>query len=166
MRKAATLHQQSLLLREIGSDLIHLGDQSLELGPLTPGALTPLARLFHLARKHPEAPAHLRHLLGTGADRRARKGIEDRQLGDGPHEASLLVLAREAHERTDKRGNAVARRHLAIHEGAGAPLRLQMAVAYGSGAAALPGSALPTPAQINLDDVAVTSAWTRPEGEL
>jgi 1-phosphofructokinase len=47
-------------------------------------------------------------------------------------------------------------------EGAGAPLRLQMAVAYGSGAAALPGSALPTPAQINLDDVAVTSVWTRP----
>lgn len=42
-------------------------------------------------------------------------------------------------------------------EGAGAPGRLQMAVAYGSGAAALPGSAMPTPAQLNLDDVAVTS---------
>jgi 1-phosphofructokinase len=41
-----------------------------------------------------------------------------------------------------------------------------MAVAYGSGAAALPGSALPAPAQINLDDVAVTSVWTRPEGDL
>jgi len=51
-------------------------------------------------------------------------------------------------------------------EGAGAPLRLQMAVAYGTGAAALPGTALPSPAQINLDDVAVTSVWTRPEGEL
>ncbi|MGI9124981.1 MAG: 1-phosphofructokinase family hexose kinase [Mycobacterium sp.] len=49
-------------------------------------------------------------------------------------------------------------------EGANAPGRLQMAVAYGSGAAALPGSALPSPAQINLDDVAVTSVWTRPEG--
>lgn len=33
--------------------------------------------------------------------------------------------------------------------------RLQMAVAYGSAAAALPGSALPTPAQIHLDTVAV-----------
>ncbi|MGY4708248.1 1-phosphofructokinase [Mycolicibacterium sp. CBM1] len=41
--------------------------------------------------------------------------------------------------------------------GAHAPQRLQMAVAYGSAAAALPGSALPSPAQINLDDVAVTS---------
>lgn len=42
--------------------------------------------------------------------------------------------------------------------------RLAMAVAYGSGAAALPGSALPTPAQINLDDVAVTSVnGPRPE---
>ena len=41
--------------------------------------------------------------------------------------------------------------------GASAPLRLQMAVAYGSGAAALPGSALPSPDQINLDDVAVTA---------
>ncbi len=41
--------------------------------------------------------------------------------------------------------------------GAQAPQRLQMAVAYGSGAAALPGSALPSPAQIDLDDVAVTS---------
>lgn len=51
-------------------------------------------------------------------------------------------------------------------EGAGAPLRLQMAVAYGSGAAALPGSALPSPAQIDLDDVAVTSVWTRPESGL
>lgn len=40
--------------------------------------------------------------------------------------------------------------------GAHAPQRLQMAVAYGSGAAALPGSALPSPAQIDLDDVAVT----------
>lgn len=33
--------------------------------------------------------------------------------------------------------------------------RLQMAVAYGSAAAALPGSALPTPSQLNLDAVAV-----------
>ena len=41
--------------------------------------------------------------------------------------------------------------------GAQAPQRLQMAVAYGSAAAALPGSALPSPAQIDLDDVSVTS---------
>lgn len=41
-------------------------------------------------------------------------------------------------------------------EGADAPGRLQMAVAYGSGAAALPGSAMPAPAQLNLDDVVVT----------
>ena len=45
-------------------------------------------------------------------------------------------------------------------EGADAPLRLQMAVAYGSGAAALPGTALPSPGQINLDDVAVTAVST------
>ena len=52
-------------------------------------------------------------------------------------------------------------------EGAGAPGRLQMAVAYGSAAAALPGSAMPSPAQINLDDVSLTSVPTdpRPEGE-
>lgn len=41
--------------------------------------------------------------------------------------------------------------------GAEAPQRLQMAVAYGSAAAALPGSALPSPSQIDLGDVAVTS---------
>lgn len=41
--------------------------------------------------------------------------------------------------------------------GASAPERLQMAVAYGSAAAALPGSALPTPANVNLNDVVVTS---------
>ncbi|MEZ0354883.1 1-phosphofructokinase [Mycobacterium sp. SA01] len=41
--------------------------------------------------------------------------------------------------------------------GAEAPGRLQMAVAYGSAAAALPGSALPSPAQIDLDEVSVTS---------
>jgi len=40
--------------------------------------------------------------------------------------------------------------------GADPPRRLQMAVGYGSAAAALPGSALPTPAEVNLDDVAVT----------
>ena len=54
-------------------------------------------------------------------------------------------------------------------EGADAPGRLQMAVAYGSGAAALPGSAMPTPAQLNLDDVAVTDvspADPRTEGAL
>jgi 1-phosphofructokinase len=40
--------------------------------------------------------------------------------------------------------------------GATPPERLQMAVAYGSAAAALPGSALPSPAQIDLDAVRVT----------
>lgn len=37
------------------------------------------------------------------------------------------------------------------------PQRLQMAVAYGSAAAALPGSALPTPAQIDLNAVQVVT---------
>lgn len=41
--------------------------------------------------------------------------------------------------------------------GAEAPRRLQMAVAYGSAAAALPGSAIPSPAQIDLDAVRVVS---------
>ena len=42
---------------------------------------------------------------------------------------------------------------------------LQMAVAYGAAAAALPGSALPSPAQLNLDDVSVTAvAGPLPEG--
>ena len=41
--------------------------------------------------------------------------------------------------------------------GADAPARLQMAVAYGSAAAALPGSALPSPAHLHLDAVSVTS---------
>lgn len=42
--------------------------------------------------------------------------------------------------------------------GAPAPQRLQMAVAYGSAAAVLPGSALPTPSQIELDAVTVTAS--------
>jgi 1-phosphofructokinase len=46
--------------------------------------------------------------------------------------------------------------------GAHAPGRLQMAVAYGSGAAALPGSAMPTPAQLNLDDVTVIAVAAVP----
>jgi 1-phosphofructokinase len=49
--------------------------------------------------------------------------------------------------------------------GAEPPQRLQMAVAYGSAAAALPGSALPSPAQIDLEAVAVyaiTPASTHP----
>jgi len=41
--------------------------------------------------------------------------------------------------------------------GAEPPQRLQMAVAYGSAAAALPGSALPAPAQVDLNAVRVTS---------
>lgn len=41
--------------------------------------------------------------------------------------------------------------------GAEAPQRLQMAVAYGSAGASLPGSALPSPAQIDLDQVSVIS---------
>ena len=45
-------------------------------------------------------------------------------------------------------------------EGAAAPARLQMAVAYGSGAAALPGTALPSPDEINLDGVAITAVPT------
>jgi 1-phosphofructokinase len=40
--------------------------------------------------------------------------------------------------------------------GADPPQRLQMAVGYGSAAAALPGSALPTPAEIDLNAVRVT----------
>jgi 1-phosphofructokinase len=49
--------------------------------------------------------------------------------------------------------------------GAQPPQRLQMAVAYGSAAAALPGSALPSPNQIDLDAVrvyALTPASARP----
>ena len=41
--------------------------------------------------------------------------------------------------------------------GAEPPQRLQMAVAYGSAAAALPGSALPTPAQVDLNAVRVAA---------
>jgi 1-phosphofructokinase len=40
--------------------------------------------------------------------------------------------------------------------GAVPPQRLQMAVAYGSAAASLPGAALPTPAQVDLNAVRVT----------
>lgn len=48
--------------------------------------------------------------------------------------------------------------------GAEPPRRLQMAVAYGSAAAALPGSALPAPAQLDLDAVGVTPlVTTNPE---
>lgn len=46
--------------------------------------------------------------------------------------------------------------------GADAAGRLQMAVAYGSAAAALPGSALPAPAQVDLDAVRVVSIATNP----
>ena len=41
--------------------------------------------------------------------------------------------------------------------GAEAPRRLQMAVAYGSAAAALPGSALPSPTDLDLAGVHVVS---------
>ena len=51
----------------------------------------------------------------------------------------------------------------AAAEGASAPQRLRMAVAYGSGAAALPGSALPSPAQLNLDGVIVTAVNPNPK---
>ncbi|MHC9292585.1 1-phosphofructokinase family hexose kinase [Mycobacterium sp. LTG2003] len=48
--------------------------------------------------------------------------------------------------------------------GAEPPRRLKMAVAYGSAAAALPGSALPAPAQLDLDAVRVTPlVTTNPE---
>ena len=40
--------------------------------------------------------------------------------------------------------------------------RLRMAVGYGSAAAALPGSALPSPAELNLDAVRVTSVVSSP----
>lgn len=49
--------------------------------------------------------------------------------------------------------------------GAEPPRRLRMAVAYGSAAAALPGSALPAPSQVDLDAVrvyAITPAAIRP----
>ncbi len=46
--------------------------------------------------------------------------------------------------------------------GAEAPQRLQMAVAYGSAAASLPGSALPSPAQVDLDQVSVLSVSPHP----
>jgi 1-phosphofructokinase len=46
--------------------------------------------------------------------------------------------------------------------GAVPPQRLQMAVAYGSAAASLPGSALPSPAHLDLDAVAVTTISPTP----
>jgi 1-phosphofructokinase len=54
-------------------------------------------------------------------------------------------------------GDASLAGYLRAHVGGAIPPeRLQMAVAYGSAAAALPGSALPTPAQIDLNAVRVT----------
>jgi 1-phosphofructokinase len=46
--------------------------------------------------------------------------------------------------------------------GAEPPQRLRMAVAYGSAAAALPGSALPAPAQVDLNAVGVTTISPTP----
>lgn len=47
--------------------------------------------------------------------------------------------------------------------GAEPPRRLRMAVAYGSAAASLPGSAMPAPPQIDVDAVRVTPiSWTSP----
>jgi 1-phosphofructokinase len=46
--------------------------------------------------------------------------------------------------------------------GADAPTRLQLAVAYGSAAAALPGSTLPSPGQLDVDSVRVTSLSQQP----
>lgn len=46
--------------------------------------------------------------------------------------------------------------------GAEPPRRLRMSVAYGSAAAALPGSALPAPAQLDLDGVTVTTIAPTP----
>jgi 1-phosphofructokinase len=46
--------------------------------------------------------------------------------------------------------------------GADAPHRLQMAVAYGSAAAALPGSALPSPAEVDVNSVRVTEISHHP----
>jgi 1-phosphofructokinase len=46
--------------------------------------------------------------------------------------------------------------------GAGSPQRLQMAVAYGSAAAGLPGSALPTPAEIDMNAVGVVAISQQP----
>lgn len=48
----------------------------------------------------------------------------------------------------------------AVVTGARAPQRLQMAVAYGSAATALPGSALPSPAELDLDAVRVSPVVT------
>ncbi len=48
--------------------------------------------------------------------------------------------------------------------GADAAGRLQMAVAYGSAAAALPGSALPSPAHLHLDAVSITAYPHHPHG--
>jgi 1-phosphofructokinase len=53
--------------------------------------------------------------------------------------------------------SALAGYLIADSTNASAAQRLQMAVAYGSAAAALPGSTLPTPQQIDLDGVKVTS---------
>jgi len=53
--------------------------------------------------------------------------------------------------------------YIRAHVGGAEPAeRLRMAVAYGSAAAALPGSALPTPDQIDLDAVRVTSTSPSP----
>jgi len=46
---------------------------------------------------------------------------------------------------------------LAEAAGCSAPERLQTAVAYGSAAASLPGSAMPLPGQLNLDGVDLTA---------
>ena len=108
MRQARALGEQGLLLCHIGAHLVHIGHQPLERLALVLRALAPLAGLLHLAIELREAAAHAAQAGLEGHGIRSGEGIEDRHLRGRPHQAPLLMLAREAHQAADEGRNALA----------------------------------------------------------
>ena len=91
--------------------------QLLQVGPLALGGRRAGARAAVRARSRPpEPPAQRPQALGARHGRRAREGVEHRELAGRAHQPPVLVLGREAHQGTRQRRDGLARRGLPVDQ--------------------------------------------------
>ena len=122
MAQALALGQQGGLLGRLEPGRVDGRDQLLEVGALALGRLAPGPGRRQGALEAGEPPAQHPQAVRGRDDGRAREGVEHRELAGRPHQAPVLVLGGEAHQRAGERRHGVARGGLAVDQGPRAAL--------------------------------------------
>ena len=121
MAQALALGPQRGLLQGVDAGGVDLAHQLLQVVALALGRLAPGARGRQRAADARQAPPQRRQPLGGRADVRPGEGVEHGELAGGADQAPVLVLRREAHQRSRQRRDRLPGRRLPVDQGPGPP---------------------------------------------